>query len=266
MRLERTGFLRNIRRAAFLGALALGGCAAFAARTSCGNKQPPHAVETILPQFCTALYSSYSFALDHSKILLSLENPGEQHTLRQIYDLSMNGYSLPENKEGNGRRPVVLPVANLPTDLWRLVELSGRAEFIRATVDEVVFTASAGSFVGYQEAVLDDKIRPGKKLVFIGLTTCNGNLEDPIEAFVSLIHESQHRKTLIGVFSGIEPRKAVANICIYEKTAQESARDALLSLKKADGLSAKERDQIELHLKEIEGSIKNWEEDLKREK
>lgn len=130
---------------------------------------------------------------------------------------------------GNNR-PVAVPSSNLPAEIRELLHKAGMLDFIIDNVDEVVFIyAEGGGFVGNMRSIYDDKIIPGRRLVFVDLPLTHSQL-DPLEVFLTLIHEAQHRATIIAVYNGREPACNLEQPCIFEKLAEEKEIETIKKL------------------------------------
>jgi hypothetical protein len=233
---------RTAVRTIFLGlaGLALGCKSRPADRNMRSSAKRPFPDDAFRP-----MEDAYKYTLrniDHLKVL----RPGERPCIDELYSLS-----VVQNGTVREGRPVVVSVKDgLPQTIEDLLKASGQETLIKQNLDEVVFVPTWGSFVGISPEVYDEKVRPGKRLAFIGLFDGDqGQIRSELDLTFSLIHETQHRSTLINVAGGIEPSSSRDDLCLYERIAEEKEIEA--------GLRLLSQDQFQLHAESVIRNIRD---------
>lgn len=198
-----------------------------------------------------------------------IENP----TIEDVFNMSRN----PNTGKYRG---VAVNVRNIPVELRNILEFVGQLEYVKKYTDEIVFSPILRGKGGYvpnreivtptdqsvsgaiinMESVIDQHIRPGKRIMFINIgKEVEGKMQPTheVEVFDTIVHEAQHRETIEKVAKGEEPVENRENLVKLERPAYEKQLQVLEKLAKVYEQRGLTNDAIYLFLLDRVTKIKS---------
>jgi hypothetical protein len=194
-------------------------------------------------------------------------------TIKDVFDMSRN----PETGKYRG---VAVDIRNMPVELRNILVFLGELDYVKTYTDEIVFSPILRGKGGYvpnreivtpteqsvngaiinMESVIDQHIRPGKRIMFVNIgKDVEGIMQpvDEVEIFDTIIHESRHRETIEKISKGEEPVENRVNLVKFEKPAYEKQLQVLEKLAKVYEQRGLTSDALYLFLLDRVNEIKN---------
>jgi len=178
-----------------------------------------------------------------------IEYQGKNPSIQEIFDLTIN-------PQTGKNRAVAVDIQHIPVELRKILEFVGELDYVTQYTDEIIFSPvlrgkggyvpdkdaatatekSIGGAVINIESVIDQHIRPGKRIMFINIgKLIEGKLHprEEVEMFDRIVHEARHRETIEKVANGKEPIQNLDNEVLIEKPAYEKQLEVLTKVVKA---------------------------------